>query len=298
MTTAIIDRNGNLPKTTQSIKTIFANLGLISAGSLLFVIGMNAIMIPRNFLSGGLTGIALLLNYRFSFVDIGMVYFILNIPLIVLGWLHISRRFILYSLFGVVIFSATASFVRPPVIQVQDPMLAALLAGVICGVGSGLILRSIGSVGGFDILAVYLNKNFGYRMGSISFVINTAVIVVGAHLHDLNVALYSIVLLFTSGRVIDAVVSGFNTRRSVMIVSNNAERIANDIMHRLNRGVTFLDGEGGYSRQKKKIILTVSPLTELPKMKELVLHSDPEAFIVVHNTMEVFGKRHSAPKVY
>ncbi|KPJ75989.1 MAG: hypothetical protein AMJ54_13325 [Deltaproteobacteria bacterium SG8_13] len=298
MATTVFPGEGNFQKTARSTNTLLVNLGLISVGSLLFAIGMNTIMVPRNFLCGGLTGIALLLNYRFSFMDIGVVYFVLNIPLILLGWLHISRRFVLYSLFGIFFFSVAASVVKPPAVQVQDPMLAALLAGVICGAGSGLILRSVGSAGGFDILAVYLHKRFGYRMGAVTFGINTAVIIAGVHLHDINVALYSIVLLFTSGRVIDCVVSGFNMRKSVMIVSDRAESIADDIICRLRRGVTILNGEGGYSRQQKKILLTVSPLTDLPKLKELVLHSDPEAFIIVHNTMEVFGKQHSAVKVY
>jgi uncharacterized membrane-anchored protein YitT (DUF2179 family) len=249
-------------------------------------------------LCGGITGIALLLNYQFSYLDIGMLYFVMNIPLMILGWLQISRRFIFYTLFGITFFSAAASIVTLPVIEIQDPMLAALLAGVICGAGSGLILRSLGSAGGFDILAIFLRKKYGFSMGSIIFGINAAVIIAGFYLHDINVALYSIVLLFTSGRVIDSIVSGFNLRKSVMIISDHSEHIAEDIMYRLNRGVTYLDGEGGYSRRRKKIILTVSPLTELSKLKEIVLLSDPEAFIVVHDTMEVFGKRQRAIKVY
>ena len=135
-------------------------------------------------------------------------------------------------------------------------------------------------------------------MGSLSFGINTAVIIAGFYLYDINVALYSVVLLFTSGRVIDSIVSGFNLRKSVMIISDHSEHIAEDIISRLHRGVTYLDGEGGYSHRKKKVVLTVSPLTELSKLKEIVLRNDPEAFIVVHNTMEVFDKRHRAIKAY
>ena len=298
MTTAVFPRGGSIQNIAQSTNQILVNIALISAGCMLFVIGMNAIMVPRNFLSGGITGIALLLNYQFSFLDIGMLYFMLNIPLIILGWFQISRRFVLYTLFGITFFSLAASMVTLPVIDIQDPMLAALLAGVICGVGSGLILRSLGSAGGFDILTIFVNKKFGFRMGSVTFGINAAVIITGYFLHDIHVALYSIVLLFTSGRVIDTIVSGFNLRKSVMIISDHSEHIAEDIMSLLHRGVTYLDGEGGYSRRQKKIVLTVSPLTELSKLKEIVLRNDPEAFLVVHDTMEVFDKRHRAIKDY
>jgi uncharacterized membrane-anchored protein YitT (DUF2179 family) len=298
MATAVFPQNGSIQKIAQNANQILMNIALISAGCMLFIIGMNAIMVPRNFLCGGIIGIALLLNYQFSFLNIGMLHFMLNIPLIILGWFEISRRFVLYTLFGVTFFSTAASMVTLPVIEIQDPMLAALLAGVICGAGSGLILRSLGSAGGFDILAIFLNKKFGFSMGSVTFGINIAVIIAGFYLHDVNVALYSIVLLFTSGRVIDSVVSGFNLRKSIMIISDHPERIAEDIMYRLHRGVTYLDGEGGYSRKPKKIVLTVSLLTEISKLKEIVLQNDPDAFIVVHNTMEVFGKRHRAIKVY
>lgn len=298
MATAVFPRDGSTQKIVHSANQILTNIALISAGCMLFVIGMHAIMIPRNFLFGGITGIALLLHYRFSFLDIGMLYFMLNVPLIVLGWFQISRRFVWYTLFGITFFSAAASMVTLPVIEIQDPMLAALLAGVICGAGSGLILRSLGSAGGIDVLTIFLNKKYGFRMGSITFGINTAVIFAGFYLHDINVALYSIVLLFTSGRVIDSIVSGFNLRKSVMIVSDHSEHIAEDIMSHLHRGVTYLNGEGGYSRRQKKIVLTVSPLTELSKLKEIVMRNDPEAFLVVHDTMEVFDKRHRAIKAY
>ena len=298
MATTVFPQEGNIQKIAHSANQILVNIALISAGCMLFVVGMNAIMIPRNFLCGGITGIALLFNYQFSFLDIGRLYFMLNIPLVILGWFQISRRFVLYTLFGITFFSVAASMITLPVIAIQDPMLAALLAGVICGAGSGLILRSLGSAGGFDILSIFINKKFGFRMGSLSFGINTAVIIAGFYLYDINVALYSVVLLFTSGRVIDSIVSGFNLRKSVMIISDHSEHIAEDIISRLHRGVTYLDGEGGYSRRKKKVVLTVSPLTELSKLKEIVLHNDPEAFIVVHNTMEVFDKRHRAIKAY
>jgi uncharacterized membrane-anchored protein YitT (DUF2179 family) len=298
MTTAALHRDHGFSEITNRIRPILSNLGLIASGCLLFVVGMNAVMVDQGLLCGGLAGIALLLTYQFPFLDIGLVYFLMNIPLIVLGWLNIGRRFVLYSIFGALFFSATASLINMPPIQIEDPIMAALLAGVICGAGSGLILRSLGSAGGLDILAIYLNKKFGFRIGSIAFSLNAGVIAAGTYLHDINIALYSIVLLFTNARVIDAVISGFNMRKSVMIVSDHAAHIANDIIQRINRGVTFLDGEGAYSHKKKRIVMTVATITELPKLKELIFEADPNAFVVVHETMEVLGKRHSLPKAY
>jgi uncharacterized membrane-anchored protein YitT (DUF2179 family) len=284
--------------TFQAVLPVLRNLGLIAAGSVVFVYGMNAIMIPARLFSGGLTGMAILLSYQFTWLDVGTVYLLLNIPLLILGWVSISRRFIAYSLFGIIFFSLTATVIRPPAVELADPLLAALLSGVICGAGCGLILRSLGSAGGMDILGVYLNKRCGVKIGTILFIANTMVIVAGIYCSDLNAALYSTLLLFISGHVVNVVVSGFNARMTVMVISDQSEPIARDVLERLNRGVTFLDGEGAYSGKPKRVILTVTTLTDLPKLKEMIFSHDANAFVVINKTLEVIGQRQRAPRFY
>ena len=142
---------------------IVSNLGLIFLGSLLFVYGMKAIMIPAGLFSGGLTGVAILIKLLLPEINLGVVYMLLNIPLLVLAWFTISKRFIAYSLFGIISFSLIANLIQPKVVQLSDPFLVALLGGAVCGIGSGLILRSLGSAGGMDILAIFLNKRFAGR---------------------------------------------------------------------------------------------------------------------------------------
>ena len=279
-------------------KSIGENTALIVLGCLVFVFGMNAVMIPAELFSGGLTGIALLVAYADPRLSVGLLYLLLNIPLIVLGWLTISRRFVAYSLFGTVFFSFAARMVKPPVITLNDPLLAALLAGVICGAGCGLILRSLGSAGGLDILSIYLNRRFGLRVGTTVFAANAAIILAGAYFHGLRPALYSMILLFISGSVINVVVSGFNARMSLIIISENAEAIAKAILQDFNRGITFLDGQGGFSNQPKKVILSVATLTELPKVKEMIFRYDSQAFVIINNTFEVLGQRHGRMRSY
>jgi uncharacterized membrane-anchored protein YitT (DUF2179 family) len=177
-------------------------------------------------------------------------------------------------------------------------LLAALLSGVICGVGAGLILRSLGSAGGLDILAIYLNKHFGFRTGTVLFAFNSLIVLSGAWLLDLEKALYSIIYIFVCSRVINLVIKGFSDRKSIMVISDVAEDIAAEVLKHNGRGVTFLQGEGAYSHQKKKVILTITNLTDLPKIKELVLKCDPKAFVVINDTVEVLGARYGAPRVY
>lgn len=280
-----------MDQVVKSIAPVGHNLGLITAGCIVYVIGMHSVMIPAGLFSGGLTGMVMLAAYRWPGLDIGLGYMLLNLPFILLGWHSISRQFMLYTLFGTLFFSIAASLVTPAPLGVDDPILAALLAGIICGAGCGLILRSMGSAGGMDILAVYLNRRFAFRVGMTGFTANALVIMAGAWLHDVDMALYSLIFLFTCGRVTDQVVSGFNARKAVMIVTEQPDAIARTILRSMGRGVTFLDGQGAYSGRPKKVLLTVTTMTDLPKLKTVVFSADPDAFVVINETMEVLGKR-------
>jgi uncharacterized membrane-anchored protein YitT (DUF2179 family) len=279
-------------------RRVIANLALICGGSLIYVIGMNAVLVPARLFTGGVTGVAILINYHLPRANIGLSYFLLNIPLVLLGWTTISRRFILYTLFGMAFFSLAAGLLKPPPLPLEDPLLSALLAAVICGVGSGLVLRSIGSAGGLDILAIYLNKRTGLRVGTVMFTVNTMVILAGAFLHDVALSLYSLIFLFACSQVIDKVVAGFNTRKQVLVVSRQHEAIRELILERIGRGVTLFDAEGGYSREPKRVLLTITTLTELPRLKEGVLAIDPDAMLIINDTLEVIGKRLGVIKQY
>jgi uncharacterized membrane-anchored protein YitT (DUF2179 family) len=279
-------------------RRVIVNLALICGGSLIYVIGMNSVMVPARLFTGGVTGVAILINYHLPMANIGLNYFLLNIPLVLLGWTTISRRFILYTLFGMAFFSLAAGLLKPPPLTLEDSLLSALLAAVICGVGSGLVLRSIGSAGGLDIMAIYLNKKIGLRVGTVIFTANTMVILAGAFLHDVALSLYSLIFLFASSQVIDKVVAGFNTRKQVLVISRQPEAIRRLILERIGRGVTLFDAEGGYSREPKRVILTVTTLTELPRLKEGVLAIDPDAMLIINDTLEVIGKRLGVIKQY
>jgi uncharacterized membrane-anchored protein YitT (DUF2179 family) len=281
-----------------SWKSVLNNLVLIAAGSLIFVLGMNSVLLPLHFLSGGIAGLAMLVHYGLQSYDIGGVYFLLNIPLMLLGWFHISRRFMLYTIFGLVFFSIAASLIEPPSVTIHDPLLGAIFAGVICGIGAGLILRSVGSAGGFDILGIYVNQKFGVRPGTTILAANLLPLLLGVYLVNLETVLYSMIFMFTSTRVIDGILSGFNQRKSLLIVSDHAQTITQDILRKRHRGVTLLKGEGAYSGKEREVIFTITTLIELPKLKELIFAIDPNAFVVVNNTLEVFGAHHGRLKVY
>ncbi len=279
-------------------KTLGINLGWIIAGSLVFVIGMNAVLIPQKLLSGGVVGVAVIIHYLYPSVDVGALYFLCNVPLALLGWFSISRRFMGYTLFGMVFFSVAASWVKVPEITVSDPFLGAVLAGVVCGTGGGMVLRSLGSAGGLDILAVYLNARWGIRVGIVYMAANAFILAVGGYLFNLEKALFSLVYVYASSRVVDAVMAGFNRRKMVLIITSKGREIADFILYGIQRGITFLKGTGGFSGEERDVLLTITTLTELPKLKEAIFRVDPHAFVVINDTLEVLGKRHGTLKVY
>lgn len=279
-------------------RSILFNCSLIIVGSIIFIIGMNAILVPHRLLSGGLIGIVLIIHYLIPSLDVALGYFLMNIPLLLLGWFHVSRRFMFYSVFGMIVFSLIAKFVQPAPVEIKEPILAALFAGVICGAGAGIILRSLGSAGGLDILAVYVGKRFGLQPGVVFMAANGLILLSGAYYFNIEPILYSLIYVYTNSKVVNLVVSGFNRRKTLLIISRQAEKIAHDILFRVHRGVTYLKGTGGYTGDPVDVIFTVTTLTELPRMKDIVFSMDPDAFMVVNDTLEVFGHRHGTMRVY
>jgi uncharacterized membrane-anchored protein YitT (DUF2179 family) len=272
------------------LKTAGWNLGLLIAGSLLAAVGVNGILIPHRFVSGGVTGLALVVHYLVPPLPVALVYILANVPLFLAGWFFISRRFFIYSVIGTLIFSAAVQWVQIPV-PVQDKLLAALLAGLILGAGSGIILKSLGSAGGTDILSVILLQRFSIRLGPTVLAFNTLVLTAAALLFSLEDALYTLIYLFVSTKVVDLVVTGLSQRKAVFIISPEWEKICPRILKEIHRGVTILHGQGGYSEREQRILYTVVTFRELATLKQIVRREDPAAFVVVSDTTEVMGRR-------
>jgi len=277
-------------KNIKTIRNVCFNLLLIFAGSLLCAVAIKGIIIPKQFLAGGVTGLSLLIHYVLPGLPLGLIYFILNIPLFVIGWLFVGRRFFFYSLAGVLIFSAII-FWPFPVISIEDMILSALAAGIITGVGSGLILKSLGSAGGLDILTVILYKKFSIRPGMFILAFNGALMVLAILRIPLEMVLYTLIYLYVSTQFMNFVLIGLSQRKAIMIISPKWDEISREIMNKLQRGVTIVRGQGGYTGKDLHILYSVITFTELSRFKELIRKIDPEAFVVVTETLEVMGKR-------
>lgn len=275
---------------TAGLARTGTDLGLIGLGALITAMGLNAMIIPYHLLTGGVTGLAIILNYLFQW-PVSLMIIVINIPIFWWGYREMNRRFLFYSLVGTlavsVLLDVTKNLVPTPSI---DLIMAAIFGGVITGAGFGLIFRAGGSTGGADIVAVVLKKRKGLDLGEVTFYSNLLVIVILLLFFPLNTGLYTIISMFVLGKTIDAVMTGLNTSKSVFIISEQATEIAAVIIRELHRGVTLLPGHGAYTNRNKTVINCVVNRFELARLKNIVLQTDPQAFMYVSNASEVLGK--------
>jgi len=282
-------------------KTLFYSVGwnliLITIGGIILSIGIKSVAIPHGFISGGFSGLSLLVYYIFGELSPGIWYFVLNIPLFVAGWIILSRRFFLYSLFGMVVVTLAIDLI-PFVIPIKDHFLAALAGGALIGAGAGIYLHSFGSVGGSDIIAIILNQKFNVRIGRFFFSFNLILFSLSLGFLDLEPILYSLVLTFVVSQVMDYFLSMFNQRKMVIIISDKCDSIAKVIFTKLKRGGTFLYGRGAYTGRRKKVLLTVVNNYQLKRLEEAVFGIDSKAFFITESTFNVIGRGFSRRRVY
>ena len=278
-------------------KNIVWNLTLISVGAFILAVGIKAVAVPHGFITGGMSGLSLLLYYITGRLSPGGWYFLVNVPVFILAWWLVSRRFFFYSLYGMMVLTAVIDLVSFAV-PVKDPLLAVLAAGAMVGAGSGIIFHSLGSVGGTDILAVLFNQKLNFPIGRFFFVFNLVLFSFGFSFLEVDAVLYSLAISFIASQVTDYFLSIFNQRKMILIISERSEAIAQAILHQFHRGATFIEGVGAYTQRPKRILMTVVNNYQLKRLEEAVFGVDPDAFFIAENTFNVIGKGFSHRKTY
>lgn len=273
------------------------NLFLITSGVMLFSIGVVCLAMPMGFIAGGLFGTGMLIYYATDMLSASIWYFLLNIPLFVLGWIFLSRRFLWYSLFGFLATTVITEFI-PFSYQFSDPIIAAVAAGALCGAGMGLILRSLGSDGGLTIVAIILHQKYNFRMGQVFFAYNLVLFALGIATMDVEKVMYSLIFIYITSAVMDQFSSLFNHRKVAMVITDKPEVLAKEIIKRLHRGATLIPTRGAYTDRDGHMVMTVLQNYQLKRLEELVFELDENAFVIIENTFNVMGFGFSKRKVY
>ncbi|MEF2145635.1 MAG: YitT family protein [Desulfovibrionaceae bacterium] len=277
--------------------SIWWNLLLLTLGSVIFAVGAKAIVVHHEFITGGLFGLALLASYSLGMLTTGTWYILLNLPLFVLGWIYVSRRFFWYSIYATVVTTLAFDLVEMN-FGIQNQLYAAVAGGVICGVGGGVTLRSLGSAGGLDILAVILNRKYNLGVGKTYLIFNALLfgLMFTRMVPDLVIA--SLILVFISSVSVDYVLAMFSQRKIVMVIANEPEELAQTILDKLRIGATLLRGRGAYTGDKRDVLMTVINNIQLKRLEEIVFTHDEHALFIVENTFNVLGASFSRRKMY
>ena len=260
-------------------------------GSALFALGFALFLVPKNINTGGVSGLAMIVRKLLGFGSVGVLTMAINIPLFLLGGAKIGKQFFWGSLIGMVVSSVLIDVFGYIPVSSSETMIGALYGGVLCGAGLGMVFVAGASTGGSDIMVRLLKKKYrNVPIGRISIVFDTTVVLLtGLVFQDISKALYSGIVVFVSGQVIDAVVYRFDYSRVALIISKEHEAIVKAIDRKLERGATYLHGAGSYTKQDMEVVLTVVRKGQLAELKELVMDVDPNAFVIVQEAHQVLG---------
>ncbi|PLR78411.1 hypothetical protein CU633_05375 [Bacillus sp. V3-13] len=280
----IIQHKG-LPKTKLAKRILFIVLGAILMG-----VGLEEFLVPNRVLDGGIVGISIILAHLTGF-RLGFFIFLLNMPFIFIGYKQIGKTFALSTLLGIAVLSVTTFLLHEVPVFTDDLLLATVFGGITLGVGVGMVIRYGGSLDGTEVMAILANKKLPFSVGEIIMFFNLFIFGTAGFVFGWDRAMYSIIAYFIAFKAIDIVIQGLDESKSAWIISDNHQEIGDAIIARLGRGVTYLNGEGAYTGDNKKVIFCVITRLEEAKLKMIVEDLDPSAFLAVANISEVRGGR-------
>ena len=269
---------------------------MIIVGAASFGVAIQNIYDPTGLVTGGFTGLAIIVKaitsqFMKGGIPLWLTNTILNIPVFILGYILMGRKFLGRSLFGTLMLSFWL-YILPPLDLAQgDYMLAALFGGLFSGAGVGLVLRANGTTGGTDMVAALIHRKLRhYTVAQIMMVLDGCVVFAGLFLFGIRSTLYAIVAIFVATKVSDSVLEGFNYSKAAYIITDQYEEIAKRIMEELDRGLTGLSAKGMYTNEDKCVLYCVVSMKEIVVLKELVSEVDRNAFVIVSDVREVLGE--------
>lgn len=283
----------NKPKYLSTIKTLI----YIIIGATVFGVGVQGFIVPHQLLSGGISGLSLIIYYiTQGALSLGAINFLLNIPVLYAAWRWLGRWHLGVTLFGTFFMSVIINVLAPlsTLELTHNPIIGGILGGLFSGLGLGIVYRGGGNTGGIDPIALIIRNRFGLQIGSILFGINMMILVAGAIVINIEAAATTLISTYLSAMVTNKVISGFNQRKAMFIISYKPVTICNLIIEKLGRGATILNGEGAYTHQPKQVIMVVVSLLQVARLKAAVEAEDPTAFMVITDAAEVIGTGFSA----
>lgn len=283
----------------KKYKDIYSKISkafFIIIGAILYSIGLEIFLIPNNIIDGGVVGISIMISH-FTKIPLGILTLLLNIPFFVIGYKQIGKTFTISTLFAVLCYSIGVTVLHPIAGITQDIMLASIFGGIIIGLGIGIIIRNGGSTDGSEIVAIIYDKRISFSVGEIVMFFNFFILTTAGLIFGWDRAMYSLIAYFIAVKVIDIIVEGLDESKAVTIISEEHKNISEAIIDRLGRGVTLLDGKGGYLGAPTNVIYVVVSRLEISKVKSIVNGFDENALVTI-GSVEVSGKRYKKKAIH
>ncbi|MGM8212025.1 YitT family protein [Virgibacillus sp. W0430] len=271
------------------MEKVLKKIALITIGAFIFAIGINYFAIPNGLAEGGIIGITIIFYYMFGWSP-GIVNFLLNAVLVAVGFKLLQRSEMIYTI-TVIILSSFFIWLTEEwgVTLSTDSLLAPLYAGLLIGVGLGIIFRTGSTSGGTTIIALILKNKLGWSMSKGVLLLDVLVIAGGSFVIGLEKTLLTLVSVYVTSKVIDYLVDGLNVRKAVTIISEDADEVLESINKYFKRGVTVFPAEGGYTKHEKKVLYAVVDKREMVRLQRLVEKVDADAFVAIHDIKSAFG---------
>lgn len=276
----------------QKPSLLIESVGLI-LGCISMSIGINMFLKPHTIAPGGLSGMSVVLS-KVTGLSVSSIMLMIGVPLVLLTFKTLGHKNFIKTLMGTVLFSLIVNITSPlaSIVATSDLLLSSISGAILIGIGIGIVFRVDGSTGGTDLIALILSKKFpGIKATKFMMCLDGVVVISsGIVSQNIEIALYSAIALYVIVKVADAIMEGFDYSKAFFIISNQSDSLRQVITNELDRGLTILDGKGGYTDEKKDVLLVVIPKNQEVYLKKLVKSTDPNAFIIVSNVHEVLGE--------
>ena len=276
---------------------VFMRIIMVIIGAIIMALGLEQFLVPNKILDGGIVGISIIASHLFG-IPLGVFIFILNIPFFFIGYKQIGKTFALSTALGITVLSIATIMLHPVAAFTDDLLLSTVFGGVILGTGVGIVIRYGGSLDGTEIMAILFNRKLPFSVGEIIMFFNILIFIVAGFVFNWEQTMYSMLAYFIAYKTIDIVIEGLEESKAIYIISEEYEEIGSAIMNRLGRGVTFLNGAGGYTGDPKNVIFTVVTRLEESKLISIVEEKDPTAFLAIGNIAEVRGGRFKKKNIH
>ena len=267
---------------------------LVTVGSFIYAVGLSMFLDANNISAGGIAGLAMIVTY-FTRIDLGLMIFLMNLPLFIAGWIRFRNKFLFYTIYAIALSSYIIDFLGNRFPQymplTRDLMLATIAGGAIMSVGMSMIYLGGGSVGGTDIIIKFLRQKHNHiGTGTLSFIMDFTTCVLSCFVFGgYELGIYAALALYVQGIVMDKMLYGSNEAKLIYIISTKTQEVSGRLLNDLGIGVTWLEGTGAYTEERRKVVFAAFRKQNYQRVRQIVKEEDPEAFMIVTSATEIFG---------